>query len=147
MITFNAMKHNFLDIELAFEYVSSDSPPMNSALLSRKTGRIFHVSEMGDGDEDVPEDAFESDEYIEIPHKQDLGLGTELVRRFVRDRAPEHREEVSEIFSRKGAYARFKSFLEGKGLLEEWYAYENSATEAALREWCKENEIELAAKD
>lgn len=39
--------------------------------------------------------------------------------------------------------ARYKVLLESKGQLEAWYEFENKATEKALRNWCKENGIEL----
>jgi hypothetical protein len=56
---------------------------------------------------------------------------------------PQHDERVASIFSRKGAYARFKDFLDSEGALDKWRAYEEEATERALREWCEDNDIEL----
>ena len=47
------------------------------------------------------------------------------------------------IFRRKGAYSRYKDFLESKGVLENWYEYENERQKVALKEWCKENNIEV----
>ena len=43
--------------------------------------------------------------------------------------ASEHYDEIDAIFSRKGAYRRFKDFLARVGALERWYAYENEAKE------------------
>jgi hypothetical protein len=76
--------------------------------------------------------------------KNDLDLGRNLVFDFVEANIPGEFESVREIFSRKGAYARYKDVLEAKGQLEAWYKFENEATENALRAWCKENGIELA---
>lgn len=43
--------------------------------------------------------------------------------------APEPRE----IFSRKGAYGKFKRLLDANEILDRWYVFEERATEAALR--------------
>ena len=40
---------------------------------------------------------------------------------------------VQQIFSRRGAYRRFKDFLEQKDLLQDWYDFENQREEEALR--------------
>jgi hypothetical protein len=47
------------------------------------------------------------------------------------------------IFSRRGAYRRYKDLLEQKGLLDEWYDFEQQRTRQALLDWCEENGIEL----
>jgi len=130
------------EIEDAFLYVSSAPQFTNSALLSQKTGEIFYISGMGDSD-DLPEDIEDSDEYIEIPHKNDLDLGNRLVMDFVAEQCPELLGKVHAIFKRKGAYSRYKELLDSKGLLEKWYDYENQHTKEALRQWCADNGIEL----
>ena len=66
-----------------------------------------------------------------------------LVRTFVWERIPDHSQKVEHIFSRKGAYARFKDYLETLGLLEEWYHFEAARRETALKRWCAENGIEV----
>ncbi len=43
----------------------------------------------------------------------------------------------------RGAYRRFKDFLEQKDLLQSWYDFENQRDEEALREWARDNKIEL----
>jgi len=47
------------------------------------------------------------------------------------------------MFSRPGAYARLKGFLEQAGQLEAWYAFENRAMRRAILEWCEEEGILL----
>jgi hypothetical protein len=86
---------------------------------------------------------WESEDAIEIPHKNDLGLGNQLVFDFARSHIPDDYGQVRDIFSRRGAYARYKEFLESKGFLQEWYDFEKEAQERALREWRKENRVEL----
>ena len=108
----------------------------------KETGEIFYISGMGDSD-DLPEDIEDSDEYIEIPHKNELDLGNRLVMDFVAEQCPELLEKVHAIFKRKGAYSRYKELLDSKDLLEKWYDYENQHTKEALRQWCADNGIEL----
>ncbi len=133
---------NFNDIEDAFEFVSSDQPYMHRAYLSKTTGETFYQSEMSDYDE-LPEDIYENDDYIEIPHKNDLGLGQRLVWQFVEKEIPGLADKVRSFFSRKGAYSKYKAFLEEIGLLDKWHEFEDSNAKEALLQWCKDNEIEI----
>jgi hypothetical protein len=119
-----------------------DQQGMHNAYLCKETGQIFYTSEMGDSDE-LPEDIDETDKYITIPHKNDLKLGKALVTEFTSKYMPEELDRTYMIFRRKGAYSRYKDLLERKGLLDEWYQYENERQKAALKEWCKENGIEI----
>jgi len=136
------MKIKFQDIELAFEYVSSSQPLMNSAYISKTTGQIFYHSDMYGSDE-LPEDFYEKHDYIEIPHKNDLDLGQRLVWEFVNTEIPGLTDKIKGFFSKRGAYSRYKSFLEEIGLLQRWYDFENERQTRAIREWCEENDIKL----
>ncbi|NIA28891.1 MAG: hypothetical protein GWP06_03125 [Actinobacteria bacterium] len=60
---------NFSDLEDAFLFVSSDQPFMHSAVINKKTGETFYQSELSDIDE-FPDDV-SSEDYVEIPHKND----------------------------------------------------------------------------
>jgi hypothetical protein len=53
-------------------------------------------------------------------------------------------DEVCHIFSQRGAYSRYKDLLVRRGALERWYDFSNKSEEAALREWCVENGIDLS---
>ena len=86
----------FDDIEMAFEYVSSEQPFMHSAYISRKTGQVYYVSELGDSDE-LPDDIDDEDLYVSIPHKNDLDLGRKLVFNFVAESLPSDIDEVSNM--------------------------------------------------
>ena len=132
----------FQDIENALMFVSMAPQFQNSAILSRETGEIYYVSEIGDSDE-LPDDVDDADKYIEIPHKNELDLGKALVLEFASEHLPDDLQEVDRIFNRKGAYGKFKQLLEGKDMLDQWYEYENKRQETALREWCTENGIEV----
>ena len=131
------------DLLLAFEFVSSAPPMESSAYVSRDTGDIYWKSEFEAIDNEVPDDLESSDRYIAVPHKNDLDLGRSLALRFAAQVLPEHRERVRGFFERKGAYSRFKQLLEATEALEKWYTFEEAAVNAALREWCSENGIEL----
>jgi len=81
---------------------------------------------------------------IDIPHKNDLGLGHQLVSEFVENQLPDEYQHVQQIFQMRGAYGRFKDLLEANGLLQSWYDFEDRREEQALRQWCDENEVELS---
>ena len=132
----------YSEIEDAFFFVSSSPPFEHYAYLNKETGAFYYVSTLGDSDE-LPDDLEENDKYISIPHKNDLDLGRELVFTFVSADLPDEVANVKRIFSRKGAYARYKDLLESKGRLEAWYEFERQATAKALRDWCKEKGIAL----
>jgi hypothetical protein len=135
------MPIKFSDIEDAFFFVSMGEMYMNSAILCIKTGQIFYISDFGDSDE-LPEDIDDdTDKYIEIPHKNELDLGKPLVLEFLIMYLPDSVEKVNSFFRKKGAYSKFKDLIDAKGLLDKWYAFEEEEQNKALREWCKDNDI------
>ncbi len=132
------------DLVLAFEFVSSAAPFENRAYISRDSGRIVLESDFIEDEEKLPKDLGDPEHYIEIPHKHDLDLGKQLVLRFVRSELPDSYDEVARIFMRKGAYSRYKTFLESRGLLDTWYTFEEAETDAAFRRWAEDEELELS---
>lgn len=138
------MPASFSDIENALFFVSSDSYGINTAFINIETGKIYYRSEMAYiGERDDEEEEIDSENLIEIPHKNDLDLGKELVFRFVTDNLPDDLGLVRSIFSRSGAYARFKDFLQSKALLDAWYEFEDKQTKIALKEWCEDKGLVL----
>ena len=136
------MAVNFSDLQLAFEFVSSGGMGENEAYLDRQSGKLYWHSEFGDNDEELPDD-IDEEKYISIPDKRELDLGKPLVLDFAREFLPDDYDEVRHIFSQRGAYRRYKDLLVRRGALEQWYGFSNKAEEAALREWCVENGIDL----
>ena len=132
----------FDEIQDAFLFVSSDEYGMNRALLCLDNGEIYYHSEMGTFDE-LDEDKFDCDHFIEIPHKNDLDLGERLVFDFAEQHLADELDSVQQIFSHRGAYRRFKDFLERKDLLQSWYDFASQREEEALREWARDFKIEL----
>lgn len=136
------MKFKFSDIEWGIEMVSMDQVGDHRVAVDKKTGAVYHNCEDADIEE-IPEGFEESESAVFLPSKRALDLGSNLVFDFARSRIPEDYDKVRDFFSKRGAYGRFKDFLEQKGLLDEWHNFENSAFEHAVRQWCEDNEIEL----
>ena len=137
------MAVSFSDLQLAFEFVSSGGTGENEAYLDRQSGKIYWHSEFGDNDEELPDD-IDDEKYTAIPDKRELDLGKPLVLDFARGFLPEDYDEVRRIFSRSGAYRRYKDLLVRRGALERWYDFSNKAVEVALREWCAQNGVDLS---
>jgi hypothetical protein len=133
----------FSDIQDAFFFVSSASYGMHSAILNKDTGQLYYRSEMGDLDE-ISEEELDWGTYIDIPHRNDVGLGQELVLEFVEQYLPDELDRIHSFFQKRGAYSRYKNLLEARGLLQRWNDFESEREEEVLREWCEENEIEIS---
>ena len=132
----------FADLELAFEFHNDGDPYDHVAYISRSTGQTYIRSELGGLDE-LPEDVEENDDYVEIPHKYDLDLGKELVWGFVDRQIPGLKNRVQGIFSRRGAYGRYKAFLADLDLLDAWHRFEDERTREALLGWCRDQGISI----
>lgn len=94
----------YSNVEMAFIFVSMSPSGEHYAYLNKETGGTCCISEIGDSDQ-LPDDLEERGKFINIPHKNDLGLGRKLVFDFVSANFPEQFEKVHGIFSRKGACA------------------------------------------
>jgi len=126
---------NYNDLEMAMDFASGGDLIGARAYVCRKTGKIYWESD--DAFEEVPADVGDDNLYAEVPDKRDLDLGKSLVMDFVLEFLPGQYETVQSIFRRRGAYSRFKDFLNKNGLLEAWYSFEQSATRKALVEWAE----------
>lgn len=132
----------FDEIHDAFFFVSSDTYGMNRALLCLDDGKIYFQSEIGEINE-LDEEEFDCDRFIEIPHKNDLNLGSNLALEYAVQNLPDDLALVDGIFRSRGACSRFKDLLEHRGLLQSWYDFQSHREEEALRQWALENDIEL----
>ena len=128
------MPVSFSDLQLACEFVSGGGMGENEAYLDRQSGKIYWHSEFGDNDEELPDDIGD-EKYISIPGKRELDLGKSLASDFAREFLPDDYDEVRHIFSRRGAYRRYKDLLVRRDALERWYDFSNKAEVATLREW------------
>ena len=137
------MPVSFKDILEAFEFVSVGGMGEHQAFLCKQSGRVYWHSEFSDELDELPDDIEDSEKYVPIPDKRELDLGKPLVLDFARQFLPNDIDEVRRIFSRKGAYARFKDLLDRRGALDHWYDFEAKVEEKALRMWCDLNSIEV----
>ena len=129
------MPISFKELMETYELASMGSPAYGElhAYLCRESGKIYWHSEFSDLKEvndELPEDIEDEDKYIQLPSKRELDLGVPLVMDFVRQFLPRDFDDVSDMFLRRA--------------LEQWYDFEQKATERALREWCELNSIVLA---
>lgn len=127
----------------AFEFASFGGPGESRAFVNIDTGSLQCISDAFEPDAETPDDFEPSDRYLALPHKTDLNLGRKLALSFAEQHLPGEFDAVVGYFSKRGAYSRFKDLLEHRGVLETWYAFEQHATERALRQWCHEHEIVL----
>jgi hypothetical protein len=129
------------DILDAIEYVSGAPRGENCVVCNKRTSQFLYASEMS-GENEIP-DGLDWDEWVEIPHKHDLHLGQQLVYRFILEHLPDEADTARRIFRRRGAYRRFKDFLEDHQMLQQWYDFQDRETRIAVEQWCNENGIEI----
>ena len=134
---------NFDELRNAFEFVSSGPSSEHNAYICMDTGIIYWQSNIMDLEEEIPDDVETSDRYIAVPHKNDLELGQSLALSFIDQEIPHEYNFVASLFRKRGAYRRFKELLQAEGLFEKWFAFEAKASDLALQDWCKQNNIEL----
>jgi hypothetical protein len=134
---------SYADLEAALDWVSSGPAMENSAFVSRATGATHWSSEVMELENELPEDIEDGSLYVAVPHRNDLNLGSRLALQFTEEALPGSYSQVAGFFRQRGAYGRFKDFLERKNALAAWYEYEAKAVERALREWCEEHGLQL----
>ena len=133
----------YSDLLDGFEFASFGNSFDSCAFISLDRGTIHLTSSELELEEETPEDLDDATRYLAIPHKNDLDLGRSLALSFVKEALPNDYDRVASYFRKQGAYARFKDLLEIRGIIDQWFEYERTATEAALRRWCEENDIKL----
>jgi len=139
------MPVSFSDLLLAFDFVSDGSPGSHEAYVCKQSGKIYwHFEDFDDVDQELPDDIEDPEKYVQIPDRRELDLGKPLVFDFTSRFLPGEIDKVELIFSRKGAYANFRALLAERGALDRWHEFSDNAEKKALREWCKENSIEVS---
>lgn len=138
---------NFDEFLDAFDWVNVDAGMACTAYVHRVTGKVlFFGADDPDTDDELPDDIGDPSVYAAVPNKRDLDLGTPLVFSFVEAHMPGEEGAVAAIFKKRGAYGKFKDLLDRKGMLEAWYVFEATQTEAALVKWLSKNAIVFAKK-
>jgi hypothetical protein len=134
----------FSEVLDALDFVSVGDSFDHLAYICISTGTVHWVSDALDLEEEaLPDDVEESDDYVAVPHRRELDLGSKLVFAFAEQVTPDDYDTVRDIFRKRGAYGRLKEFLASTGMLQKWYDFETKTTEAVLRAWCRENGIVL----
>ena len=135
------------DLVDAMQWVSETIAGDTQAYICRQTGKIYLVPEdlgmLDEPDQSLPDDLHDESKYLAVLGKYDLDLGNQLVYDFTDMFLPAHYDHVRDLFRRKGAYGRFKEFLQGEGLLEKWYDYSDRREIEALVEWGESNGLEV----
>jgi hypothetical protein len=139
------MTTSFQEILDALEFVSINGGlGEQHAILCRPTGKIYFHSEGSDMDEfndEMPDDIDDDEKYIAIPDRKELDLGKPLVLDFARECLPDDFDDVRYMFSKRGAYKKFRALLIRRNALDRCYDFESKATRQALRDWCELNSI------
>ena len=120
------------DIAFAIDFGAGDV----DVYVSKVTGEVIRDDETYSGIPCPVENIDQDPDYIRVPTKGQLGLGVDLVFQFGRERFPEDESFIERTFRKRGAFGRFKVFLEGKDALEAWYAFSEERTLATIAEWC-----------
>lgn len=136
----------YSDLEDAYMYANAGGATGFETVvyIHKETGKMYYHSDYDDGleEEKLPSD-IGGDIYASVPQQRDLNLGRHLVFQFVSNTIPEHLEKVEDIFRKRGAYGRYKDFLDNKNALDKWDEFENNATRNALEVWARDNGFEV----
>jgi hypothetical protein len=135
------MAIKFTDVLELFEFVNFGSPFCHEGYICKTTGKTYFYSDFGDN-EPLPDDIDNTEQYLAIPYKNDLGLGRDLVFEFIQSYLPSQYDKVRSIFRGKGAYQKFKGLLEQANLLDTWHEFEVTRTQHALRAWTLMQQVE-----
>ena len=137
------MAVKFQELLDAVESVSMGDFGENSGWLCKQSGEIYVQFAIDPELEELPDDIDDSEKYIQIPDKREIDLGKPLALAFAEEFLPEDFNKVREIFSRRGAYARFNDLLDYRDVRQQWYDYQNKAQVEAVRAWCRDNSIDF----
>jgi len=100
-------------------------------------------SELDEDREKIPAD-MDWSSCIPIPGEKQLDLGRALVERYVQETRPADVGLVRSFFRRRGAYRRFRLWVEEIGLAEHWQVYRSRAERATILAWCADHSIPLS---
>ena len=133
------------EIEAEFKMLAPRESDAEAFVRPAADGIVYVTNSMfADTEEiDAAFDAMIEGSWIAFPDASELRLGHRMALRFAREFLSEEQcERVVAIFSRRGAFRRFKDFLDECGKLHEWYAYEELTVLEALKQWLKDNDID-----
>lgn len=114
------------------------------AWVDRRSGAVHIVAEGLDPDElALPDDFGDPEHFLPLPPSRHLYAERALAFSFVAGRLPADERLVRAMFTKKGAYRALRELLAERGVLEDWYRCKDTAIDAALAEWCRDNGLRL----
>ena len=90
------MALNYSDLEMAIEFASPGFGYDNSAWLDKESGMIYYDSDASE--DELPDDLYENEKYLQISDKREFGLGKQLAIEFTRYFLPDDLDQVYSIF-------------------------------------------------
>ena len=115
-----------------------------TAMVSRETGMIHILNdEYMDEEAPVPSASGGNEGYVAVPPAGTLGIGDGLILRFAAEHMADEQGTVRDLFRDRNTEG-FARLLEQRGAGEAWERFHADATRTALRNWCKENGLQLA---
>jgi len=135
------------------------------SFVDRDTGEVVTVSlddlraADGDGSEDEIDEMAEEDavdpawsiarnpgRYARLPSRHEVNAWETLREFCLTVDSPMRRDRLLAAIQGRGAFRSFKNLASEYGLLDEWYAFEESELRRIACHWCEENGVPYADK-
>ena len=115
------------------------------ALVARATGMIHLLNDdYMDEEAPLPADGGAADndgDYVAVPPASSLGIGDQLVFRFVAAHLAGDQAQVADLV-RANDTDGFTRLLDERGAAEDWQRFRTEQTHTALRRWCDEHGLQ-----
>ena len=95
------------DILGAFEFVCAGGGGEHETFLCKQSGKLYCHLGLCDDLDILPDDIGDSEKFLQIPDRRELGLGKPLALDFARQFLPCDFDDVLQFFRGRGACARF----------------------------------------
>ncbi|HFU3984817.1 TPA: UPF0158 family protein [Streptococcus suis] len=133
----------FQDVVDALQMLSQDDRYYYDSHLDALV--YLSVGETGlearDGLEEIEEDVM--GRFVRLPTYYDFNPYTFMERYVYHLPDGDLSDRLSRAIRGRGAFRRFKSELERRDRLEDWYAFEVQCYKELVLDWCQENEIAI----
>ena len=133
----------WFDLQLSLDFADAGQKYDGGAWFNRKTGELWTCGDGIWGPQEPAEDLNQSPDFVPAPNSHDLRLGVPLAMDFAYARLPDQVEEIRALFHRKGGWRNFRTLIARQNVEQEWFAWQDAATEKALREWAAEEGFEV----
>jgi hypothetical protein len=139
------VKAKLSDIIKTIDFMSGDHNKNREGFIHIESSKIYLRSEYLEAidPDELPSDLDNTDIYLPLPTKHDLGIGSQLPVYFAEEYAPDFYNEVQSMFRHQGALGRFKDWADRHQLLAAWYRFEQECSEKEIKAWCRIHKISL----